>query len=750
MSKKRKQKKRSSTYRSHHLEPLEPHTKRGILVVIFFAFGFISILSFFDLAGGLGRFIETVLVVFFGWGKFLFPIVLLVLAYLYLNYERYDVKFRNYLGLFLFILSLSAIFHLVVPLKQAKEIIGQNRGGGYLGYILSYPLQNVMGFWASLILLVSIVVASLLIMFETSLDTLIDRSRFITQIFIALLRIPRLLIEFLKNRSLVSGYDSQDYRDQEDEEYEKDLEVEDKEFGFEASEIQEQYSNTQKGRLKQQKLLKDYDSSQKTSKTISDIQLSLDLLDDKRTRPAAGDIKNNQLIIRKTLENFGIEVEMGEVNIGPTVAQYTLRPAEGIKLSKITTLHNDLSLALAAHPIRIEAPIPGKSLVGIEVPNKSVAIVSLKEVLSDERFKNRRSNLTIALGKDVSGEVWFADMETMPHLLIAGATGSGKTVCINSIILNLLYQNNPAELKFILVDPKRVELPLYNGIPYLLTPVITDIEKTINALKWAIFEMERRFELLSKMGKRNIQTYNRIAHQKLPYIVIIIDELADIMAASAREVESLIVRLAQMSRAVGIHLVLATQRPSVDIITGLIKANITSRIAFSVASIVDSRTILDTSGAEKLLGRGDMLYMCAELTKPKRLQGALVTDQEIARIVNYLKERGLPEYNDEIVQKHIGINTGNALKSGISDENSDELLDDAKEVILQAGRASASLLQRRLRVGYARAARILDLLEEEGFIGPADGAKPREVFGGGVKSDSVEDTINEVEEKEEL
>ena len=435
---------------------------------------------------------------------------------------------------------------------------------------------------------------------------------------------------------------------------------------------------------------------------------------------------------------------MGEVSVGPTVTQYTLRPAEGVKLSQITTLHNDLALALAAHPIRIEAPIPGKSLVGIEVPNRSIAVVTLREILEDQTFKNRVSNLTIVLGKDVAGKSYLADLDKMPHLLIAGATGSGKTVCLNSIIVSLLYQNSPQELKFILVDPKRVELTVYENIPHLLTPVVTDPHKTINALKWSISEMDRRFELLSQTGKRDIREYNKEAEDKLPYLVIIVDELADLMMAAPTEVEACIIRLAQMARAVGIHLIMATQRPSVDIITGLIKANITSRIAFSVASSVDSRTILDTTGADKLLGRGDMLYISAQLSKPVRLQGAFVSDKSIKALVKHLKAQAKPEYLADVTErKAIGLGIDSSLEE-------DELLPQAKEIIWQANKASASLLQRRLRVGYARAARLLDLLEEEGIIGPADGAKPREIFKTKEEIEfETEEYKNEVDEKVE-
>ena len=455
------------------------------------------------------------------------------------------------------------------------------------------------------------------------------------------------------------------------------------------------------------------------------IELPLALLSSKSGKPTSGDIKANQEIIRKTLANFGIMVEMADVNVGPTVTQYTLRPADGVKLSRIINLNSDLALALAAHPVRIEAPIPGKSLVGIEIPNEACAKVTMNEMLSSKEFKLRSNNLSIALGKDVSGKPSFAQLDKMPHLLIAGATGSGKSVCINSIIVSLLYQNSPDELKFILVDPKRVELPAYNNIPYLLTPVITDVKKTIGALKWTIVEMEKRFELLSKVGKRNIASYNQTATDKLPYIVFIIDELADLMATSANDVEAGIVRLAQMARAVGIHLILATQRPSVEVITGLIKANIPGRIAFSVASLIDSRTILDASGAEKLVGRGDMLYLGPEVTRPKRLQGVYLSDHEISDVIDYIKKQGTAEYLEELSGQ--GTSSGFSSGAGFSDDE-DPLLGEAMEVIRQSGKASASLLQRRLKLGYARAARILDILEERGIIGPSDGAKPREVF----------------------
>ena len=457
--------------------------------------------------------------------------------------------------------------------------------------------------------------------------------------------------------------------------------------------------------------------------------MPIDLLNGKTGQAVGGDTQVGAAKIKRTLENFGISVEMAETKVGPTVTQYTFKPAEGVKVSRIITLNNDLSLALAAHPIRIEAPIPGQSLVGVEVPNKAKAVVGLREILEDSVFKNRKHNLMIALGKDVSGTVWIYDITRMPHLLVAGATNSGKSVCLNTIIISLLYQNNPDDLRFIMVDPKRVELPAYNGIPHLLTPVITEVSKTINALKWCLNEMDRRYDLLNKAGKKNIQTYNADKpEEKLPYIIFIIDELADFMMTSGKEMEAAIIRLAQMSRAVGIHLILATQRPSVDVITGLIKANVPARIAFSVTSLVDSKTILDMSGAEKLLGQGDMLLTTSELSKPKRIQGAYVSDQEINDIISYIKEKsGEADYLEGVTDRQkVGGVAGVGLDGTHGDE--DELMSEAQEIIIKAGKASTSLLQRRLSIGYGRAAKILDMLEEAGIIGPANGSKPREIL----------------------
>lgn len=455
----------------------------------------------------------------------------------------------------------------------------------------------------------------------------------------------------------------------------------------------------------------------------------LDLLTEEEMGKAdRGDIKGNAAIIEKTLESFGITARVIEVNQGPAVTQYALEVALGTKLSKITTLERDLALALAAPTgtIRIEAPIPGRSLVGIELPNRSPQFVPLKIMMESETMRGNDSKLAVSLGLNVAGEPVVAQIGRMPHVLIAGQTGSGKSVCINAFLVSLLFRAAPSEVKLILVDPKRVELTHYNGIPHLLTPVIVEPDKVLSALRWTMSEMDRRYKLFAQAGARNIDSYNEMSgFQALPYIVIVIDELADIMLFSPVEVEDAITRIAQMSRATGIHMVLATQRPSVDVITGLIKANIPCRIAFAVSSQVDSRVILDTQGAEKLLGKGDMLYLPPEQAKPIRIQGAFVSDKEVNSLVSYLTTQGVtPQYTEEVTTM---TKSGRPPVPGVDGEV-DDLFKEAVRIVCQYDRASASLLQRRLSIGYARAARVVDQLEAAGVIGPAEGSKPREVL----------------------
>ncbi|MDO8573795.1 MAG: DNA translocase FtsK [Candidatus Daviesbacteria bacterium] len=442
-----------------------------------------------------------------------------------------------------------------------------------------------------------------------------------------------------------------------------------------------------------------------------------------------GDVKKSASIIEKTLDSFGVQADVAEVNGGPAVTQYALRISAGTKISKIANLQHDIALALATPTgtVRIEAPIPGKSLVGIEVPNHTLEIVGLKHVLSSDEMQKHKSKLAVALGRDTSSKPMVVDLDRMPHCLIAGTTGSGKSILLNAFITSLLFRNSPDELKLIMIDPKRVELTNYNGIPHLLTPVITEPEKILSSLKWAMAEMDRRYKLFQSAGVRNITGFNEMSgYVALPYIVIIIDELADLMMFAPVEIEDAITRIAQLARATGLHLVVATQRPSVDVITGLIKANIPCRIAFNVSSMIDSRVILDGPGAEKLLGRGDMLFLPPDASKPIRIQGVFVQDDEINNLIKYLKATGIaPQYTSEVTEMPLGRLGG---RGGGGGGEKDELFEEAVRTICQYDRASASLLQRRLKVGYARAARILDELEEAGIVGPGDGSKPRDVL----------------------
>ena len=474
---------------------------------------------------------------------------------------------------------------------------------------------------------------------------------------------------------------------------------------------------------------------------------SLELLEKNESGADAGDTRQNAQIIHDTLSEFNIEAAMGDINVGPKVTQYTLRPPSGVKLTRITALETNIALNLAAQSLRIEAPIPGQKAVGIEVPNRKAAEVRLRSTLSSKQWAAARDPLSFGIGKDISGQVVVGELGKMPHLLIAGQTGSGKSVMINTLLCSLLYRNSPSDMKLILVDPKQVEMAPYADIPHLLTPVINEPEKTISALKWAVNEMERRYKLLAGEKIRNIKEYNKrlqsrakkiaIADENgnvqehedgsMPYIVIVIDEMSDLMMMAKKDVETLIVRLAQKSRAVGIHLVLATQRPSVNVITGLIKANVPARIAFTVASQVDSITILDQSGAEKLLGQGDMLFYVTSMSKPKRIQGAWVTDDEVNKITDHLRMQMAPQYNDEVVAQPVQLDGKGGVVMDLS-EGGDDKFKDAVRVVVERRKASTSMLQTRLGIGYQRAARIIEEMEERGIIGPQNGSKPREVL----------------------
>ena len=735
---------------------LSPAAKVGILVTALLAIAAIAALSLLGLADPFGFYLGTGLRLAFGRVHWVFPLILLCASYSVLR--GYNSSQRGWARIMFQVLSsfgmlcaISGLFHVFADQSSVMSNIRQGGAGGYVGFAVGYPLYRFWGLSASAIILASIILIFLFIIFD----------RAVIAFFVFL---QGALKTALASRMRFSKWHSRSSEQSENistPQFVQEIETKESAFKDKNAQLEEGAKEGESEAVKvpffRRALMNRkgngavqadaHESHALVPRTARKIDLPLNLLYTTSDKPTPGNLKQNKEIIKETLASFHIPVEMGDVHIGPTVTQYCLLPLRGVKLARIVALQRDLSLALAARHLRIEAPIPGKSLVGIEIPNETSAIVSLHEILSSAIFKNRDSSLSLALGKDVSGHPHIASIETMPHVLIAGATGAGKSVMINAIIVSLLYQNSPDDLKLILVDPKRVELSIYNDIPHLLTPVVVDIKKIINALRWCVSEMERRYELLSEYHKRNIASYNKTAEEKLPYIVFIIDEMADLMSSAGKDVEALVVRLAQMSRAVGIHLVLATQRPSVDVITGLIKANMPFRIAFAVASQIDSRTILDISGAEKLLGRGDMLYLGADLGKPRRLQAPFVSEEEVKNVVRRLKEQALPEYVLEVTQKHsysegLGVPVyGDFLQGG---ETDDDLYEQAREIVVKYQKASASMLQRYLRVGYARAARLIDLLENRGVIGAGDGAKPREVLAGG--GDVVYDGGEEVED----
>lgn len=676
-------------------ESIHPDTVRMISIVFFLGISVLFFLAGIGQAGPWGDSTYRGLSKLFGWGYFLFPVIFFILAF------SLAPKKERETGQAVWITVAASVLLLLSGLGFI-DIVTSGHGGA-IGEIIG-SITSPFGVPAALVIMIATIIISFLAAMNRPLN---------------------LNFSFLKREKGT----------REEENKEKPSLVTIPEFPIDSKKREEKHKEEKIPRDEKIELKQTFSDDggvipESKIKSIKNYVIPpLSLLSSIIEKPTIGDLQAHANVIKRTLESFGISVEMGEINVGPTVTRYTLKPAEGVRLSKITALGQDLALALAAHPIRIEAPIPGKSLVGIEVPNKAAATVRLGSILLYPEFQ-KSSPLTFGLGRNVSGEPVFQDIGKMPHLLVAGATGSGKSITLHSILISLLFKNSPEMLQFIMIDPKRVELSVYGGIPHLLTPVITENKKALGALKWAIQEMDRRYQLLLDSGCRDIKSYHK-NNGDLPYIIIVIDELADLMASYGREVEGAIIRLAQMARATGIHLVVSTQRPSVEIITGLIKANITTRIALQVASQVDSRTILDSAGAEKLLGRGDLLFISAELSKPKRVQGAFITEEEIKKVVEFIKKN-----NPTFSSGHLNTtsleeaNDRPSLDFDAIEENKDddELYEDAVEVVRSAGKASASLLQRRLKVGYARAARLLDMMEEKGVVGPGDGAKPRDVL----------------------
>lgn len=721
---------------------IKKETQNGIIAVIFFVIALFFLLSSLGLAGNAGNVVyEKFLRLFFGYGFLLLPIILISIGLLILKTSFPKLGKKHWA---------SAVILLISALGLL-DVMFNNAAGGLIGKI-GRLFVRWFDVYVSVLLFLAMITISLLVLFETRL------------------RIP----DFVKNLWARLSSQSED-------DYEEDVNTEVEEEDIEEEEVAEEAEEEAEEEAPKKKSLNIFGIGKKSTEDEDDITITngglpstyvpppISLLSKSSGKASVGDVKASANLIKRTLQNFGIDVEMDEVSIGPTVTRYALKPAEGVKLSRIVGLQNDLALALAAHPIRIEAPIPGKALVGIEIPNKTKSMIGLGSLVSDSEFQKSGKPLLTCLGKGVTGKSYYANIAKMPHLLIAGATGSGKSVTVHNLIISLLYRNGPQDLRFIMVDPKRVELTLYNKIPHLLTPVIKDPKKAILSLKWAIKEMERRYDVLESESVRDIGSYHSTIvepaykeaekksdedddvtlPERMPYIVIIIDELADLMQSYPRELESSIVRLAQMSRAVGIHLILSTQRPSVNVITGLIKANIPARIALQVSSQIDSRTILDTSGAEKLLGAGDMLYTGSDTGKPERMQSAYISEDEVKNIVKHLTKNAEEDLIDEITLTETSNGADSNIFSATMDEDEDdELYEEAKQTVIEAGKASTSYLQRKLKVGYSRAARLMDILEERGVIGPADGSKPRDILDDDYENNDAGDDNNETYEDE--
>lgn len=664
------------------------------------------VLAFFLLLGGFGAGGNLPVGLFkgaywaFGWAAYLTPVVLSYFGALKFINEEKQIPLDRFVSMSAFLLLISAFLHTVfVRINEAGNIGGH---GGYVGEILGNATLLALNKIPASILFIILAILAFFFSFRISLSVLLK------------------IIEPLKREKTPDT----------------DLKTLQQEHKFKLNEgvptTQSERSAPKVSTFKNsaKNLTTNENHAALTAGNNPDWKFpSLELLNQKQDTADPGNIDVNAEIIKETFNNFKINVEMDGANVGPKVTQYTLKPPTGVKLTKITQLENNLALDLAATSIRIEAPIPGMRLVGIEVPNKKSATVNISSILASEPWNTSSGRLNFVIGKDIAGKPIVNDLASMPHLLVAGQTGSGKSVMINDILISLLYRNSPSDLKLILVDPKEVELTPYNDIPHLLTPVINEPEKCISALKWAVAEMQRRLKTMSSEGKRNIADYNQLDHvESMPYIVIVIDELSDLMMMAARDVEALIVRLAQKARATGIHLLLATQRPSVDVITGLIKANVPGRIAFTTQSQVDSRTIIDQMGAEKLLGEGDMLLKTPKFPKPRRVQAAFISESETKKVIKFLKDQRPPQYDDEIISQPVQLNGKGGVVVGQAQDTEDELWQDAVSVVIDAKKASTSLLQRRLRVGYSRAARLVETMEEQGIVGPASGSKPRDVL----------------------
>ena len=700
------------------------NTKNETISIILIAFSLLYIFAFIftDKMGIVGKIIVQTATRNIGLGAYIFPVLLLFLGILiFFNYKPPNSYHKLFGISFLFIIFLVFIHLKLLLLDNPYPLAMKGAGGGLLGYYFANSLYLYFGIKGAYLVLISLSLLSALFITEISYFYIFSNlGNKIKKIFNNIYNISKNI--GTKISKISRHKEEPDYKEYEEDEMPKRI------FKIKRTRKKEK-------KLEEEKMLdRDYKESNQEPKVDIYQVPPLSLLSDSYAEDKTDiklNIEENVKTLEKTFTNFGIDAKVVGVIHGPTVTRYEIHPAPGVKISKITNLSNDIALSFAVASVRIEAPIPGKNAVGIEVPNRKRINVYLKEILQSSEFQNGKYKIPIALGIDIGGKPIISDLTELPHLLIAGATGSGKSVCINNIILSILYKLNPETVKFIMIDPKRVELNIYNGIPHLLIPIVTDASQAIKVLNWSISEMEKRFKIFAEAGVRNLEGYNEYVRnmnndtEPLPYIIIVIDELADLMLSSPVKAEESLCRLAQMTRATGIHLIIATQRPSVDIITGSIKVNFPSRIAFAVSTQVDSRTILDVNGAEKLLGNGDMLFSPVGASKPIRAQGAFVVEKEIRNVVSYLtKHSPSTEYEQEVLE----YKKSKGLLRETEEKEEDELFNDAVSIIINSKQASISILQRKLRIGYTRAARLIDVMEEKGIVGPYDGRNPRKIL----------------------
>ncbi|HOV78699.1 MAG TPA: DNA translocase FtsK 4TM domain-containing protein [Bacillota bacterium] len=723
---------------------LKDELKYEILGIILVSLGILAIVCLFSPSSGIvSEFVDRILKSIAGEGRYIFPVILVMTGVRFASRRsRTKINERMYGAMLLFLVAL-AFLHLVVPVNDSFKAGLAGDGGGLLGALVSFVFLKSFGLFGTYVILVTALIVSILLLtnvsffavvksFTGKIQSIYKRSAQGISNFIFTeveeeggvdLKPPVIIDRAGEQFSIVENSDTKAGPDEEDGE---NPDKTGRKGGAGQSRKEESREEAVTDEEQITLFSQDYNADGFKYK-LPPLSVLSRPLRVKNVR-ISKDINENIRILEETLESFGVKAKVIQVSRGPAITRYEIQPPSGVKVSRIVSLADDIALSMAAPGVRIEAPIPGKAAVGIEVPNKEISMVHLRDLLETQEYIQSGSKLTMALGKDIAGNPVVADLVKMPHLLIAGATGSGKSVCLNTLIASILFKARPDEVKFLMIDPKMVELATYNGIPHLVTPVVTDPKKAATSLRWAVKEMEHRYELFAAAGVRDISRYNKLFKSReaegggkpLPMIVVIIDELADLMMVAPADVEDAVCRLAQMARAAGIHLLVATQRPSVDVITGLIKANIPSRISFAVSSQIDSRTILDTAGAEKLLGKGDMLFFPVGASKPVRVQGAYLSDREVEDLVAFLKKQAEPVYDEKILVE--------TPREESSQNLEDELLPLAVQILIETGHASISMLQRRLHIGYARAARLIDIMEKRGIVGGYEGSKPRAIL----------------------